>query len=328
MAAERVTSVAVAERAGVSQSTVSLVLSGKARGRVSEATAEAVRRAADELGYRPNRAARALRMGAARMVCLVVPDVTNPFFGQVLRGAAHAAGDAGFEVALVDVGREERPALESFSALAAGPADGFLLFGLVPPAGERTDRVVLVEREAPGLPSVRFRFEDAVRAAVEHLVALGHTRIGHITAAVAEPVFAQRVAASDAAVAAAGLPPVTRVRSAINHVDATNVARELLARDDRPTAVLCDDDIIAAGAGVAARELGLRIPADVSLVGCDDLPVASVVDPPLTTLRADGHELGAAAFELLAEVLDGRGPRPRRLPVELVVRGSTGPAPA
>lgn len=327
MGADRVTSVAVAEHAGVSQSTVSLVLSGKARGRVSAATEEAVRRAAAELDYRPNRAAQALKLGAARVVCLVVPDVTNPFFGQVLRGATHAARAAGFEVALVDLDRDETWAQQSFSALAAGPVDGFLLFGVTPPAGEPADRVVLIELEAPRLPSVRFRFEDGVRAAIDHLAGLGHRRIGHLSSSVNEPTFHRRVEAADAEVAGRGLPPITRAHSAIAHAPATAATRGLLEGGGGPTALICDDDIMAAGACVAARQLGLRVPEDVSIVGCDDLPVASVLDPPLTTLAADGELIGAAGFEMLAAVLEGRRPRRRTLPVELVVRGSTGPAP-
>ena len=258
MAADRVTSVAVARRAGVSQSTVSLVLSGKARGRVSAGTEEVVRRAADELGYRPNRAAQALRLGAARMVCLVVPDVTNPFFGQVMRGAAHAARAAGLEVALVDVDRDYGWADESLSPLAAGPVDGFLLFGLVPPPDARAERVVLIEVEARGAPSVRFAFEDGVRDAMAHLIGLGHRRIAHLASAVGEATFLPRVRAADEAAATAGLPAVTRVHSAIDLAAAAAAARALLTGAERPTAVICDDDIMAAGVCVAARELGLR----------------------------------------------------------------------
>ncbi len=327
MGDERVTSVAVAERAGVSQSTVSLVLSGKARGRVSATTEAAVRQAARELGYRPNRAARALRLGAARMVCLVVPDVTNPFFGQVMRGAARAAHEAGLEVALVDVERDPKWADESFAALAAGPVDGFLLFGVAPPRSERSDRIVLIELEARGVPSVRFAFEDGVRDAMAHLIGLGHRRIAHLASAVGEATFRPRAAAADEAAAAASLPAVTRVRSAIDHRAAAHAARVMLSQEPRPTAVICDDDIMAAGACVAARELGLHVPRDLSVIGCDDLPVASVVDPPLTTIRADGGRIGADGVALLVAVLAGRHPRRRTLPVELVVRGSTGPAP-
>jgi DNA-binding LacI/PurR family transcriptional regulator len=326
MGADRVTSVAVAERAGVSQSTVSLVLSGKAGGRVSEATVKAVRQAAAELGYRPNRAARALRMGAARMVCLVVPDVTNPFLGQVMRGAAHAARAAGLEVALVDVDRDYGWADASMSALAAGAIDGFLLFGLVPPPSERGERIVLIEVEARGAPSVRFAFEDGVRDAMAHLIGLGHRHIAHLASDIGEDTFRPRVLAADAAAEAAALPAVTRVRSAIDLAAATEAAHAMLSVRARPTAVICDDDIMAAGVCVAARALGLSVPGDVSVVGCDDLPVARAVDPALTTLRADGVRIGTEGIEMLVAVLAGRRPRRRTLPVELVVRGSTGPA--
>ena len=124
----------------MSQSTVSLVLSGKSAGRISARTEEAVRRAAEELGYRPNAAARALRTGAARAVGLVVPDVTHPFFGKTMRGAQEAAWSAGYSVALVDVPLD-RPLEAPLEALRAGPADGFLYFSVEPPerrpGGER-----------------------------------------------------------------------------------------------------------------------------------------------------------------------------------------------
>ena len=131
----RVTSVDVASRAGVSQSTVSLVFSGKGRGRVSAATQETVRRCARELGYRPNVAAQALRLGTSRAVALLVPDVTNPFFARVLGGAQRAAQEAGYTVALVDTGNDRRWEEQSFEALRAGPVDGYLLFEVMPPDG-------------------------------------------------------------------------------------------------------------------------------------------------------------------------------------------------
>ena len=136
----------MARRAGVSQSTVSLVLSGKSAGRISARTEAAVRQAADELGYRPNVAARALRTGTARTVGLVVTDVTHPFFGPVLRGAQVAAWRAGYAVALVDVANDPDRELASFEALRAGPVDGFLFFTVDPPESIRRAR-----RRARGL---------------------------------------------------------------------------------------------------------------------------------------------------------------------------------
>src|ERR671914_1302506 len=130
---QRVTSVDVARHAGVSQSTVSLVFSGKGSGRVSEATQERVRRSAQELGYRPNVAAQALRLGASRAVALLVPDITNPFFSRVLRGAQRAAQEAGYTVVLVDTANDRRWQAQSFEAPRAGPVDGYLLFEVMPP---------------------------------------------------------------------------------------------------------------------------------------------------------------------------------------------------
>ena len=156
----RVTSVDVARRAGVSQSTVSLVFSGKGRGRVSAATQETVRRCARELGYRPNVAAQALRLGSSRAVALLVPDVTNPFFARVLRGAQRAAQEAGYTVALVDTGNDRRWEEQSFEALRAGPVDGYLLFEVMPPEGigpRRARRAHRVQGAAALVGALRLR---------------------------------------------------------------------------------------------------------------------------------------------------------------------------
>ena len=326
--ATRVTSVDVAHRAGVSQSTVSLVLSGKAHGRVSAATAEHVREVARELGYRPNVAAQALRLGTSRAVALLVPDITNPFFSRVLRGAQRAAQAAGYTVALVDTGNDRRWEAQSFEALRAGPVDGYLLFEVAAPAELGPDEhVVLIESTAPRRASVRFDARAGATAAFEHLVGLGHRRIGHLAAAFDAPTFDEREAARRQVLAAAGLDPdaLPRVLTDITIDDAQAAGGALL--DEGPTAVMCDDDIIAAGLYLAARERRLRIPADVSVVGFDDMDFARVLEPPLTTVALDAELLGATAFELLEARMAGRRRRPVVLPAELVVRGSTGPPP-
>src|SRR5688500_3497163 len=137
---ERPTSIDVARCAGVSQSTVSLVFSGKGRGRVSEATQERVRRCARELGYRPNAAAQALRLGSSRAVALLVPDMTNPFFSRVLRGAQRAAAEAGYIVILVDTRNDRHWESQSFEAPRAGPVDGYMLFDGTAPDAPGPDR--------------------------------------------------------------------------------------------------------------------------------------------------------------------------------------------
>ena len=271
---------------------MSLVLSGKSAGRISAKTEEAVRRIAEELGYRPNIAARALRTGAARSVGLVVPDVTHPFFGLTMRGAQEAAWSAGYAVALVDVPLD-RPLEAPLEALRAGPADGFIYFSVEPP--ERRpggERIVVIEAEPEGVPWVAL----------------------------------DTAGGTDAALASVGVSPEGLWSgSGFDFDDACRSARTLLETEDPPTAVICDDDILAGGVYLAARELGLRIPEDVSVVGFDDLPFVRVLSPGLTTIGADAEQLGAVAFGALASVMAGEQVGGQTLPVELVVRDSTAP---
>jgi len=322
---ERPTSIDVARRAGVSQSTVSLVLSGKARGRVSETTADRVRECARELGYRPNVAAQALRLGASRAVALLVPDMTNPFFSRVLRGAQRAAQEAGYIVILVDTQNDRHWESQSFEALRAGPVDGYLLFEVsAPDALGPDENVVMMETEAPRRPSVRFDGEAGAATAFEHFLELGHTRIGHLAAAFRALTFEDRERARQRVLSEAGLDPDAqpRVTTPITIEDARVNGRQLL--DERPTAVFCDDDVIAAGLYLAARDRGVRIPEDLSVVGFDDMDFARVLSPPLTTVALDAELLGARSFELLEERMSGKRTRRRVvLPAELLVRGST-----
>jgi DNA-binding LacI/PurR family transcriptional regulator len=324
-AQQRVTSVDVARHAGVSQSTVSLVFSGKGAGRVSEATQERVRRAARELGYRPNVAAQALRLGTSRAVALLVPDITNPFFSRVLRGAQRAAQQAGYTVVLVDTANDRRWQEQSFQALRAGPVDGYLLFEVSAPEDLGPEQhVVLMETEAARCPWVRFDSEAGAAAAFEHLLELGHRRIGHLAAAFDAPTFHGRETARRRVLSAAGVDPDAQPRATtpITIEAAREAAGPLL--DERPTAVFCDDDLIAAGLYMAARERGLEIPADLSVVGFDDMDFARALEPPLTTVALDGELLGATAFEMLEGRMAGRRTRRRTiLPAELLVREST-----
>ena len=316
------TSVDVARRAGVSQSTVSLVLSGKGAGRISAKTEAAVRQAAEALGYRPNAAARTLRTGTARTVGLVVTDVTHPFFGPVLRGAQAAAWRADYAVALVDVANDPDRELASFEALRAGPADGFMFFTIDPPEGSG-EHMVAIEVEPPGMAYVRVDSERGTELAVRHLLDLGHTRIAHLGSWLEAETFRRR----RTAIAALLGDAVPYEKAPFDYDEACRAALRLLDADPAPTAVFCDDDILAGGVYLAARERGLRIPDDVSIVGFDDLPFARVFDPPLTTIRLDPAALGAGAFEVLMALMEGGAAEGRVLPVELVVRGSTGPPP-
>ena len=320
MGSPRVTSVDVAKAAGVSQSTVSLVFSGKATGRISAATEASVRAVAAELGYRPNAAARALKTGAARTIALVVPDITNPFFPRLLRGAQQAAREAGYAVALIDTAHDHEWGARSAEALQSGPADGLLLFEVdPPPADAGWEPIVVIESDGRGHPSVVLDVVDGTRQAIEHFKDLGHTRIGHLTSVWDTLTFIRRREVIDELVGG----PVPRAKTDFRIDVAHQDARAFLAANREMTAVFCDDDVLAAGLDLAARELGVRIPGDLSVAGFGDFDIGRVLDPPLTTVIADAATLGRMAFEVLSEQMAGGAPADRILPVELAVRGST-----
>jgi DNA-binding LacI/PurR family transcriptional regulator len=223
-------------------------------------------------------------------------------------------------VALVDVANDPDRELASFEALRAGPVDGFLFFTVDPPESTG-EHVVALEVSPPGLASVRFDTERGTELALRHLLELGHTRIGHLGSELDAETFRRR---RDALVGLVGEVPYARAPFRFDA--AVGPALSLLDGADRPTGICCDDDILAGALYLAARERGLRIPDDLSVVGFDDLPFAKVFDPPLTTIRIDPEALGGESFEVLAALMAGEPPPPARvLPVELVVRGSTAP---
>ncbi|GAA0473283.1 LacI family DNA-binding transcriptional regulator [Streptomyces olivaceiscleroticus] len=334
--APRVTSKDVARAAGVSQAAVSLVLGDKWRGRVSTAKADAVRTAARELGYRPNLAARSLRLGRTRTALLVVPALTTEFFARVYTGAARIAADTGFGLVLYPSPEGIGPARDPFDS-ARATLDGVIASSMAADAltalyGEGLPLVMLDSdpHSTPAAATVNLDIAHGARLAAHHLLDLGHRRLTHLAAAVDSWTFHLRARALADTVAA--VPGATlAVQAAPLSVDAGLHAAHaaLTAPGPRPTALVCDDDLLAAGACKAARRLGLRVPEDVSVTGFDDLALATAVEPELTTVRLPAEEFGAAGMRALIDVLAGRPPAaPTTLPVELVTRGSTAPPPA
>jgi DNA-binding LacI/PurR family transcriptional regulator len=328
----RPTSRDVARAAGVSQAAVSLVLGDKWRGRVAEATAERVRAAARELGYRPNLAARNLRLGRTRTVLLVVPALTTEFFAGVYTGAARVAAEHGFGVVLYPSPEGIGPARDPFASAQAA-LDGVIASSMAADAltAIRGDQLPLVmldsdPRGSLGAATVNLDIADGVRQVAEHLLDLGHRRFLHLAADV--PSWTFEVRARELA-ARTGTVPGTSVRTArapISIDDALTAAEAALAAPGpRPTALVCDDDKLAAGAYKAARRLGLRVPDDLSVTGLDDLALATALDPELTTVRLDAELFGERGMQALLAVLEGREPEAGDIPVELVVRGSTAP---
>ncbi|MFI8263399.1 LacI family DNA-binding transcriptional regulator [Streptomyces sp. NPDC085665] len=329
----RPTSRDVATAAGVSQATVSLVLGDKWRGRVSERTAGLVREAASTLGYRPNLAARNLRLGSTRTALLVVPALTNEFFARVYTGAARIAAEHGFGVVLYPSPDGTGPARDPFASARAA-LDGVIASSMAAHAldaiGDAELPLVMLDSDPTATRAaahVNLAMADGMRQITEHLLALGHRRVLHLASAVDSWTFDVRAEAL-----AALLGPhaeLRTVRAPLTVADAhTAMEAVLAAPGGRPTAVVCDDDILAAGACKAARRLGLRVPEDLSVTGIDDLALATAVEPELTTVHLPAERVGEQGMTALLAVLDGTPWTAPDLPVDLIVRASTGPAPA
>jgi DNA-binding LacI/PurR family transcriptional regulator len=331
----RPTSRDVAREAGVSQASVSLVLGGKWQGRISAPTAERVREAARSLGYRPNLAARNLRTGRTRTVLLVVPSLTTHFFAGVHTGAARVAAAHGFSIVLYPSPAGVGPARDPFASAPAA-LDGVLASSMAAQALTvlRGDRLPLVMLDSephasPGAAAtVNLDIADGVRQVAGHLLGLGHRRFLHLRADVPSWTFAQRARALEERLAEMPGATLAAVASPMT-ADGGRAAVEsaLAAPGPRPTAVVCDDDLLAVGAYKAARRLGLRVPRDVSVTGVDDQVLAMALEPELTTVRLDAELAGERGMEALLSVIDGRAPVTRDIPVDLVVRGSTAPPP-
>ncbi|MFJ8012186.1 LacI family DNA-binding transcriptional regulator [Streptomyces sp. NPDC096339] len=327
----RPTSRDVATAAGVSQATVSLVLGDKWRGRVSERTADLVRQTATTLGYRPNLAARNLRLGTTRTALLVVPALTNEFFARVYTGAARIAAEHGFGVVLYPSPDGTGPARDPFASARAA-LDGVIASSMAADTlhaigGDALPLVMLdSDPAAGGSAHVNLAVADGMRQVVHHLESHGHRRFLHLASAIDSWTFDVRRRALTT-----HLDPHTELRTvrAPLSVDAARTTMEaaLATPGPRPTAVVCDDDILAAGACKAARRLGLRIPDDLSVTGFDDLALATAVEPELTTIHLPAERIGEQGMTALLAVLEGTPWTAPDLPVKLVVRDSSGPAP-
>lgn len=324
----RVTGRDVALAAGVSQATVSLVMTGKSAGRISDDQRERVLEIAQRLGYQPNASARSLRLGRAHAIALVVPNVANPFFSSVLLGAERAARAMGNAVMLLDTANDIAWPRWMGDVVSSRAVDGCIVYAATPMAARDVRRlgahVVLVEARSPGAGSVRLEVSAGFADAMRHLTGLGHRRIAHLAADYAYETFRLRADAYTAAMADAGLPALTE--SGEFGIDSsTPAAGRLLDRSPRPTAIVCDDDLLAAGVYKAASDRGLSIPTDVSVVGFDDIELARILEPALTTVAIPAERIGAVAVEMLLAMIDGAPPASVDLALDLQIRDSTMP---
>jgi len=332
--AGRVTIEDVAAQAGVSIATVSRVVNG--RYGVSARTIERVQGIIDELGYESSLVARSLRSQHTNVVAILVSGI-EPFSAELLKGAARALQDTGFELIVYSGGMSGQEGWErrSLSRLSGTLADGIIL--VTPTVVEvRTHQpVVAVDPHVGGssLPTVTAQNLEGARAATRHLVALGHRRIAFLAGRPDLESARRREAGYREALAEAGIafdPDLVRV-GAFTEETARVPAHELLTLPDRPTAVFAANDLSAIEVLRTAAELGLSVPDDVSVVGFDNIPESALTDPPLTTVDQSIQALGQEAVRLLLDLIEhpdraaGADPAQVTLPTELVVRRSTRP---
>lgn len=322
----------MADRAGVSKSLVSLVMRGSPQ--VSVQKREAVLRAAADLRYRPNAAARSLVRKRSFVIGVVLSDLHNPFFAEVVDGIEEEASASHYRALFNTVGRSperEASALETFLQLRT---DGLILAGAELPTQEivavaAMAPVVLVTRStrSPLLDSVTNDDRAGARLAVEHLVALGHRAIAHIDGGNGAGAAARRSSYLATMRSHGQSEQATVVQGTFTEEGGANGVERLLARGKPPTAIFAANDLVAVGALHALGERALRVPEDVSLVGYDNSSLAALGHIDLTTIDQPRRQLGATAVRLLLERLDRGRSEARHLVVSphLVVRGTTSP---
>ena len=331
----------VAQRAGVSTATVSAVVNDAAW--VSDETRARVRESAQALGYRPNRLARSLKTRASGTVGVIVSDLTNPYFTEVVRALGRALRDHDRTLLLCDAEQSYALGARYYETLLEKRVDGLVLIGASVPADvveahAREAPVVAIERDYPAadVTCLLVDSEQGGYDATAHLVGLGRRRVATITGPSAGPGHetygrAARHEGYRRALAEAGRPydPDLVVEGDFQFAGGRAAMRTLLALPDPPDAVFAANDLMALGAMLEARLAGLRIPDDLAVVGYDDVPMAALVTPPLTTLAMPKEALGREAAALLDARLrdpDGVPARHQRFSAELVVRASTGAA--
>jgi len=330
----KITLADVATEAGVSVMTVSRVVNE--RSGVGEATRRRVRAAIEALGYRPNIVARGLKAARSHTLGLLVPDITNPYFPDIVRGAEDVALAAGYTLLLNNVIEDTGREAAALLAFEDRRVDGVIAVSPRLPEARlhellrRHVAAVVVNRRAPAdiAGSVRVDHEVGAHLAVRHLLEGGCRMLGLLAGPPDSHAGLERRrgVASELSVEGMELPDDRVIFGAPTMEGGTRAARELLARHPDVDGLVCFNDLVAAGAMQALGEAGLRIPADVAVIGYDDIAYARMFSPALTTLRVPTYDVGAHAMRMLLARMDDRQ-RDVGIVVqpELVIRASTRP---
>lgn len=329
----------VAKHAQVSKSTVSLVINGSDR--VHPDTAEKVWRSIKALNYVPSRAARALQSGRSQLIGMIVSDITNPYYSELVRSVSVAAREQNYDVVSFDLDYDTTLIPSSLARLREYKPDGILLFT------HHNDASILEDLEQSQTPTVLLNwgsaagrisklaidYQTGMQALVEHLVEMGHRRLAFVSGlekygdtSGKMDAFQQACQAYDDVVQ----PPVyLEGNLTLNRESATAVVDDLMALPlgQRPTAVVAANDLMAISIMHALQESGISVPEQMSIIGIDDIDLASFIRPSLTTLRQPRRQIGRLAFEMLQQLLRGDTAQgtTESISPRLIKRASSGP---
>ena len=329
---------AVATRARVSTATVSRTINGSAK--VSPKTAERVHRAIKSLGFYPNVNARALGSGRSSLYGLIVSDIANPFFPELVKAFEDVAVQHGMEVLVANTNYNAQRMESCVVRMLQRKVDGVAIMTseredhLMDLFYKRTIPVVFLDngQPGPGVSVVRIDYAAGMGAAVDHLVGLGHRELGFISGPLRLSSARVRQEAFAAGLLRHGLSLNPSFLREGNHrvEGGQEVMSGILQGAARPTAVVCSNDLTAIGAMQSIAEAGLRIPHDISIVGCDNIQLSAYTNPPLTTVGVDRTRMASTAFHGLFEKRSGQGASEGKefvFNMELAVRKSTAAPP-
>ena len=329
---DRVTMEDIAEKAGVSINTVSRALNDKPD--INGGTKEEILKIAEELNYQPNRFAKGLRSSQTSTLGVIVADILNPFFSALLKGIEKAARKEGYSIIVQDTDEKYANEQSAIQTVLAEQVDGLLISPV------QTNEQTIVDLQQSGLPFVllgryfkdldtNFIVTDDVQgatAAIDHLVELGHEQIAIVNGPSHISSSQERLKGYRKAMAHHGLvtPENFIFHDTVTIEQGYENGKRLLSQSNLPTAVFCYSDFVALGVINAAKDMGLRIPKELAVVGYDDIFFSTYLEVPLTTVRIPKYELGKKSFQILKGVLENKKHKTKlKLPVELIKREST-----
>jgi LacI family transcriptional regulator len=322
----------VARKANVSIATVSRVVNNNPH-KVSKATRKRVLKAIQGFDYRPNALAKSLLFKKTMTIGIIIPDISNPYYAEIVRGIQDVADQHGYAVMLQNTDRKEERIVKYIYLLREKAADGIIFSGgiihseeISTALKELRERVVVIGRHKVDFPAVLVDNLGGSAQAIHHLIDLGHKRIGFISGPDKSTTAKDRLKGYRNALEQRGYP---FDKSFVRQGDLTPrsgylAARELLMQKNRPTAVFAANDQMAFGTISAAQEIGLNVPDDLAVVGFDNIPLSSYFKPSLTTVEIPMYSIGVAAMGMLVDLISLKNiERARWFETKLLVRGST-----